>query len=510
MILQGVLKKVFQFRNATAKRVRKGADDGFDPEEKPFLDHLEDLRLMFFKMIVTLAVGITACFVFTQPLMNLIRLPMVWANVAEEDAIKAIFHLGPKKAQTRFAPGDLVVTAGGMLVSVVREEPDRGITIAQASPGVEVRLQTETILGKIPAEGAKVAPGDLQKQRLLQKDPLIMETFAPHEGLVIVLKLAFYSAIVITFPLLMWFAMEFIWPGLREAEKRAAVPALFIGFLLFLTGAFFAFRLGLPFALRWLSQWNYQHGMNPGWRVGYYIQFVTQVTLVFGVMFEVPVVVMALVHLEILSYRAMKESRSYAIVILLVVAAFLTPPDPLTLCLLGGPLILLYEICIWLAYFIEKKRRRVEAEEEQRRARERIELEERHARLVAEGKLPAEGAALQSDPASGVPGDPGVQVSEAQGYDPYQDGYSHDYGYQHPDDSGSGWHPHTDEGGVTASLVDINYASLEDLQKLPGVGPKLAQQIVEARPFYSEEDLEYHAYLPPSVIKLIRDRITFN
>ena len=101
MILQGVLKKVFQFRNESAKRSRKGADEGFDPEEKPFLEHLEDLRKMFFKIILALAVGIFGCLAFTRPLMDSIRLPMVWANIAEEDAIKAVFNLSHRPSQGR-------------------------------------------------------------------------------------------------------------------------------------------------------------------------------------------------------------------------------------------------------------------------------------------------------------------------------------------------------------------------------------------------------------------------
>ena len=59
-------------------------------------------------------------------------------------------------------------------------------------------------------------------------------------------------------------------------------------------------------------------------------------------------------------------------------------------------------------------------------------------------------------------------------------------------------------------MIDINHAGVDDLQKLPGVGPKLAQRIIESRPFYSEEELEYHAHLPESVIKLILDRVYFH
>ena len=485
--------------------------------EKPFLEHLEDLRKMFFKMIFALALGILACLALTRPLMDAIRLPMVWANVAEEDAIKAVFNFQHKASRPRFATGDLVVTQGGNLGTVVKEDMAKGITWVEVAPGVQMRYKTNTIEGKIPTEESKVAPEDLQ--RLSKQNILIMETFAPGEGLMIVLKLAFFSALVISFPMLLWFLLEFVWPGLKQVEKKALLPALVIGFALFIIGAAFAFRLGLPFALRWLSQWNYEHGINPGWRVGYYIQFVTQVTLVFGLMFEFPVVIMALVYLEILSYQTMKHTRSYAIMILLVVAGFVTPPDPITLPLLTGPLILLYEMCIWLAYFMERKRAKQRAEEEKREAAERAAREEERAKAVAEGRLlPEAPSTTSSESASSGTDGPGSSASSPFEGDPYRDspesgGYNYEgegYSYEDPGQSVSNETPAPQNGGSgIPQLIDINNATLEELQQLPGIGPKLAQQIVEARPFYSEEELEYHAYLPPSVIKLIRDRVTF-
>ena len=100
MILDGALKKLFRLREKSASRPRgKGADDGYDPAEMPFLDHLEDLRKMFFKIILTLIIAMIVCFTFNDKLLDWIRLPMQWANIggggpaffmageAEEDAV---------------------------------------------------------------------------------------------------------------------------------------------------------------------------------------------------------------------------------------------------------------------------------------------------------------------------------------------------------------------------------------------------------------------------------------
>ncbi len=523
MILQGVLKKIFRLRENVADPRRKGADEGFDPEEKPFLDHLEDLRVMFFKMLITMVISVTACFIFKQQLMQAIQLPMRWADVGNPDAINAIFGVGQKPIDDRFKSDDLVVTRGGLVGKVVDQDAKLGLTVLELAEGLQVRAKTDTILGAIDQAGDDLGPDSLQK--LSNQQLLIMETFRPHEGLVIVLKLAFYAGIIVAFPFLLWWLMEFVLPGLRQAEKRAVIPALLIGFLLFLTGAFFAFRVGLPFALRFLEEWTRDHGMQSGWRIGYYMQFITQVTLVFGLAFQLPVAVLVMVKLELLTYRTMRDSRSYAIVAMLVFAAFITPPDPMTLGLLGGPLIILYEICIWIAWFMERAQRKREREEEKRRAAERARLAELSAARQGEegGESPgAEPAGGPEDSPGGPSGEaetpegPGGETPEAEQREevyPHEthEPYHHDHDPYHDDSHDPHhWDHENGHGAIQPAMIDINHASLEELQKLPGVGPKLAERIIQARPFYSEEELEYHAHLPQSVIRLIVDRIYFH
>ena len=111
-------------------------------------------------------------------------------------------------------------------------------------------------------------------------------------------------------------------------------------------------------------------GISNDWRIGEYISFATQFTLLFGLSFELPVVVMVFVKLGLLTYDTMSKTRSYAIVGIFVAAAIITPtPDALTLTLMALPMVILYEICIWLAYF-DRKKQRIREEQE---ARERTE-----------------------------------------------------------------------------------------------------------------------------------------
>jgi hypothetical protein len=109
-------------------------------------------------------------------------------------------------------------------------------------------------------------------------------------------------------------------------------------------------------------------GISNDWRIGYYISFATTFVLIFGLAFELPVIVMTLVKIGLLSHSMMRETRSYAILAIFVIAALITPtPDMMTLSLLAVPMVILYEICIWLSYFHEKKVKKLEEEEEKER-----------------------------------------------------------------------------------------------------------------------------------------------
>jgi sec-independent protein translocase protein TatC len=206
----------------------------------------------------------------------------------------------------------------------------------------------------------------------------MMSALKPTEGFMLSMKLSFVAGIVLSFPLLLLFILQFVLPGLHSHEKKVLWPSMAVGFGLFLTGSAFAYYLVLPRALLFFAQWSGDMGISNDWRIGEYISFATQFTLLFGLSFELPVVVMVFVKLGLLSYETMSKTRSYAIVAIFVAAAVLTPtPDMLTMTLMAAPMIILYEICIWLAYFDRKKNRVREEEEARENAARLLLLEEK-------------------------------------------------------------------------------------------------------------------------------------
>jgi sec-independent protein translocase protein TatC len=179
------------------------------------------------------------------------------------------------------------------------------------------------------------------------------------DSMTISIQLAFYAGIVLSFPFLIYFAGQFILPALTPPEKKAMLPAVAIGFGLFLTGVVLGYYLVLPATLRFFFRDAQSLDWTPTWTVRDYFSFVTQVCVGFGTAFELPVIVLVLVRLGILSVALLRRTRAYAFVLIFVAAAFLAPsPDAVSMALMGAPMYLLYEMCILVAWWMERKRKR--------------------------------------------------------------------------------------------------------------------------------------------------------
>lgn len=183
-----------------------------------------------------------------------------------------------------------------------------------------------------------------------------LQSLGVADSMTISLKLAFYAGLVISFPALLYFLADFILPALTSRERRTVLLASIVGFGLFIAGAAFAFYTVLPAALEFFFQDAQKMQWRPTWTVGEYYGFATQFVLAFGLAFELPVVVLALVKVGLLEHAKMKATRPYAVVVIFLLAAVITPtPDIFTLLLMGAPMVLLYEACIWIARWMEKR-----------------------------------------------------------------------------------------------------------------------------------------------------------
>jgi sec-independent protein translocase protein TatC len=163
---------------------------------------------------------------------------------------------------------------------------------------------------------------------------------------------------VISFPLLTLFLAQFLFPALKPSERKILLPVAVFALLLFLTGIFFAYLVVLPGTLNFFFKDAKSMHWTPTWTVREYYSFTTQFLIAFGVAFEMPMVVLALVKLGFLTAEKLRKARSVAIIAIFTAAAFITPsPDLVTYLLMGGPMVLLYELCILLARWVEPRAR---------------------------------------------------------------------------------------------------------------------------------------------------------
>ena len=169
------------------------------------------------------------------------------------------------------------------------------------------------------------------------------------------LKLAFFVAVVVTMPWLLYQAWAFVAPGLYKREKKLALPLLVSAVALFYSGCAFAFFVVLPAVFGFLTHIT-PEGVAMMTDINAYLNFVLVIFLAFGISFELPVALVILVLLGWVTPAQLREWRGYAIVGIFILAAIITPPDVISQLLLAIPMCLLYEAGIIAARMVAPRR----------------------------------------------------------------------------------------------------------------------------------------------------------
>lgn len=364
-----LLKKVFQLR------------DKSNPDmEKPFLEHLEDLRMMITRVVLTLLISTIGCFVLQERVMDILRKPAedVWATHVAGTLPDGIEVEDWETARSALKRSLILPEAEREAYLSRFDEPipvlARAAARLHAARGLPEEQRDDYLKDTIAGDEALAASIEQLRNSEVDPDPnaepnlKMMSALKPAEPFMLSMKLAFFAGVVVAFPFLLYFILQFVLPGLHNHERKILWPAMAIGFGLFLFGVLFAYYIVLPRALAFFFDWGQGLGVASDWRIGWYIGFATQFTLLFGLSFELPVVIMALVKIGILSYEMMSRTRSYAVLTIVVLAAMITPTgDLVTLSMMAVPMYILYEICILLAWLDRRKEKRAEAEEEEER-----------------------------------------------------------------------------------------------------------------------------------------------
>lgn len=285
---------------------RSDDDSEIEASRAPLLEHLTELRNRLIICVAALFVAFGVCFAVSEPILQWLLHPYkVAAGLVQMQEATG-------KAHSMFNP-DLFL----------------GLTGFKDIPAPEGKLQM-------------ISTGAL-------------------EVLWVKFKIAALGAIALTFPLLAGQLYGFVAPGLYKRERRAFLPFLFASPVLFVLGGALVYYVMLPF-LMWFSL-GQQITDAPVTlellpKISDYAALVTGLLLAFGLCFQLPVVVTLLGLASIVSSKALSAARRYAIVGVFIIAAVVTPPDPISQITLALPLILLYEISIWCVKIIELRRKR--------------------------------------------------------------------------------------------------------------------------------------------------------
>jgi sec-independent protein translocase protein TatC len=175
------------------------------------------------------------------------------------------------------------------------------------------------------------------------------------EAFITYLKVSFFAGLFLAAPVVFYQLWKFVMPGLYPDERRYVLPFMAAATAFFLMGASFAFFVAFPFGFRFFLSFTTEHIQAlPSMKE--YLSLCMSLMIAFGITFELPVVIFFLARMGIVNHRTLTRHRKYAILIITIVAAILTPPDVLSMALLGIPLYALFEISVGVAYIFGKKK----------------------------------------------------------------------------------------------------------------------------------------------------------
>jgi len=178
-------------------------------------------------------------------------------------------------------------------------------------------------------------------------------TFGVTEPFTTTFTNAAYAAILISLPIILYQVYAFVLPAFSPGEKRVARPLMLMVPVLFIAGVLFCYFVVLPPATSFLLNFNASE-FNVQVRARDYYSFSTLTMLAMGLGFQVPVLILALVRLNIVTVEQLRHNRRYAVLVIAVLAALLPTIDPITMLLEMVPLLILYEASIWLAAWLER------------------------------------------------------------------------------------------------------------------------------------------------------------
>jgi len=226
--------------------------------------------------------------------------------------------------------------------------PDGQMTILEHLE--ELRTRLIRVLLALAAGTAVSFAVTTQVLRLLIAPAGIKPVFLrPTEMFLTYFKVSMLTGVVLAMPVIVYQLMQFVWPGLQESERKYVIFVVPAATFSFIAGLAFTYYVLLPYALRYLLSFGGDL-VTAEWAISEYITFVTTLLFWSGVVFETPLIIFFLARLRLVTPQFLSQNRRYAILVIAVIAAVITPtPDPFNMGLVMLPLLIMYELGILLA-----------------------------------------------------------------------------------------------------------------------------------------------------------------
>lgn len=197
---------------------------------------------------------------------------------------------------------------------------------------------------------------DFITQRIVTYDNVRLIYTAPSDIMVAHISIALFMGFILILPMIIFQTWKFIKPAINETYHNRIVGVLIFAIVLFYVGLVFSHYMVLPLAMKFLTDYSNLKQVEPVYQIDKYYGFVFSSLIMFGIIFEMPLVITALGYLRLVSVKMLSSTRKYAVLVIFVVATVLSPPDVLSQFLMAVPMILLFELSLVILKQIEKRR----------------------------------------------------------------------------------------------------------------------------------------------------------
>jgi len=290
------------------------------------VEHLDELRTRLIVSVVAFLIAFSVCFAFNQQLLDFVGEPL--AETTEE---RTLAGKGPL--------GQIYVAQQGARAALAADVRAFRVLAADSSLSAATREVMSAQARSARAALAKIPRG---------APPNKPVTLGVGEPFITTMTVAMYFALLFAGPIVLWQLYAFLLPAFNPEERRVALPLMAMVPVLFVVGVVFGFLIVLPAATNFLQNFNSDE-FNVLVQARDYYKFAALILLAMGLVFQLPVGILALARLGVVTVPMLRRNRRYAILVLAVIAAALPGVDPVTMLIELIPLVLLYEMSILLA-----------------------------------------------------------------------------------------------------------------------------------------------------------------